>query len=975
MSAFDLLGVNATIFNQMMEGVLRPSIQLNSTLSYIINKSIGETDKALQDALKPYINGQSKLYKLNGSLAMFSEIKRYYELTSQNRSVVLLEKLKEMKFIGSSLSDYNSEYLHIFQTLLTMGEISDTGSEVKNYIDSLGNDKWVENLQNIVFTLPKELKNMKNVTELALEKFLAQYKDGNRNQSIFKVQRKQNEQRFQYGFRNNNSNNYTNNYFRSQTGFNTCKNCGNSHVRGECPAFGKTCSNCGKLNHLSSVCFQLPVNRNRLYYNYNQSPVNIQQPQRINKVENPDYEVELENRQYILDPWVKSLGNFDENHMVIVDSGASLTLTHVKGALDDFKEIQPFQVYTAGNPILLSGVGTYTLNLSFGEFKIRCYYSSDSNDRSTMISVKEFKVHKISTMFIADPDINYLSLKGQRHYLREFNNSYVLSIKNKIEDINSFDTWYNWHKSMGHSSYTIMKYTFGDKLKISEKDAICDECSKATSTIQSYKIHKNQQRLSIDFRTLYADYKVLRNGYILHLLFRGWLELYFIKQKPQAVDCIFDFLSKWKFKPNQFVADEDTPFKDYDFKIKMKEKGIPVNLIPPHKHQLNHVEPRIRYSMARIRAIILQIPDIHPRFQDTIFTRIVKYVAFMINRTGPTPVPYTQMFKQIPDISLFKAFYSECYIPELDKSNNLKPQAIKVHFLGYSEDSVVPTCLLWNPSTNQIVKRAFIDCKWARVEDKSPQSLSIPERTRTEEANIKDLFSNAFKSRLLIDDNNRGSPNTADNVGNSNESQSTNTQEVENTEITTIESNNETILPNLPAPKFQSWASMVDEDLHDYGSKTDDLGQRQSRRHQVKAILMPEDVSYAYELPKASDEVREIFTKPILKEVENVFNRNVVKIIPEVPENALIIKSQLILNIKRNGTVKARWVARGDQQGELYDEDKYAPTINRRLVLLLLHLAQLKGLIKALRLLMLQLHICMGNSRMIRWFICVHLFR
>ena len=34
----------------------------------------------------------------------------------------------------------------------------------------------------------------------------------------------------------------------------TCKYCGKSHNRGNCPAYGKKCQNCGRDNHFKSVC-------------------------------------------------------------------------------------------------------------------------------------------------------------------------------------------------------------------------------------------------------------------------------------------------------------------------------------------------------------------------------------------------------------------------------------------------------------------------------------------------------------------------------------------------------------------------------------------------------------------------------------------------------------------------------------------------------------------------------------------------
>ena len=43
----------------------------------------------------------------------------------------------------------------------------------------------------------------------------------------------------------------------------TCKYCGSSHERNrdKCPAYGKKCSQCGKINHFQSVCRQKKLNQ------------------------------------------------------------------------------------------------------------------------------------------------------------------------------------------------------------------------------------------------------------------------------------------------------------------------------------------------------------------------------------------------------------------------------------------------------------------------------------------------------------------------------------------------------------------------------------------------------------------------------------------------------------------------------------------------------------------------------------------
>ena len=42
--------------------------------------------------------------------------------------------------------------------------------------------------------------------------------------------------------------------FKSQADYTDCKFCGKSHDKGQCPAYGKICNNCGRKNHFESKC-------------------------------------------------------------------------------------------------------------------------------------------------------------------------------------------------------------------------------------------------------------------------------------------------------------------------------------------------------------------------------------------------------------------------------------------------------------------------------------------------------------------------------------------------------------------------------------------------------------------------------------------------------------------------------------------------------------------------------------------------
>ena len=42
--------------------------------------------------------------------------------------------------------------------------------------------------------------------------------------------------------------------FKTHTDYSDCKFCGKSHDKGQCPAYGKVCNNCGRKNHFESKC-------------------------------------------------------------------------------------------------------------------------------------------------------------------------------------------------------------------------------------------------------------------------------------------------------------------------------------------------------------------------------------------------------------------------------------------------------------------------------------------------------------------------------------------------------------------------------------------------------------------------------------------------------------------------------------------------------------------------------------------------
>ena len=51
-----------------------------------------------------------------------------------------------------------------------------------------------------------------------------------------------------------------------------CYNCGRQHDKGDCPAFGKRCNRCSKMNHFSNVCGSTPISTKSTLKNFKKTP-------------------------------------------------------------------------------------------------------------------------------------------------------------------------------------------------------------------------------------------------------------------------------------------------------------------------------------------------------------------------------------------------------------------------------------------------------------------------------------------------------------------------------------------------------------------------------------------------------------------------------------------------------------------------------------------------------------------------------
>jgi hypothetical protein len=921
LNALDLIDVDADKMKQMLEGKKRPSAKLNKIIRTMIHSSIDRDDKVLNSKIRPFLREDRQQYKLNSGIAMLQTIRKYYYSQLENREDMLLKRLREFRFDGRNIVKYNSAYLDVYTELKDMNCVSGTKKDIKEYLDSLGSSTWTYDVRKAYEQLPEGKRTLEGIMELAVQLFIIKYPQG--------------------GHRNNDVQG-PRNAFRAQAvtsrkdKVSNCPFCTKNHPKGRCPAYGKECSYCGNKNHFKKACRKLktdikngPKSGDKAQGNINRI---VQMDDRTTAVNDREHTAQGD----AIDLWAMMAMEVEpvEDHPTfLIDSGASASLTGNKDLLENYKEGETMYFATAGKERLrVQGWGSLNLQTSLGILRIRCGYSPMLLHSLTLIGIRDLLEQGVTTHFGKGPEDSYIERRDKRHYLKRHNDCFILNIAQENmqsytshEVIDTHEKWMNWHRRLGHASPSKMKQTLGELIKVPKDLMVCRNCLEANAFVRSFVTHKAtiEQQGTMSFKlepdVMYMDYKVLKEGFILHILFEGWLELYYLVDKREAKPKILDHLSYLKQKPKKIVADDDTPFNDKDFakllsNLQTPIQLIPVQLVPPLHHQLNCVEPRIRYSMEKIRAIILDI-NILEEDREDFLELIVGYVSFVINRIGASPTPFERRYGKKPDVELMKPFFSKCVIPKLKRPNSLEPKGMVVHFVGYERNALAPTCLLWNPDTGAISRRAFIDCQWLLSPlDQDPKWV------------ITDLDVGIL-----------------DPLDDSDSESETSNKAIAASEEAPIESSQSTTPVNAePQKRFREWKHMRDADLDKYGSNLEN-GLRRSKRLMINAVLTLDEIHYGHDLKRASDEVRRKYMLPIEAEVKNLHKHKVLQEIDGsetyIKKNFRVLNSQFILTQKRDGRLKARWVVCGNQQEGLSDLSTYAPTINRSLILLLLKLS------------------------------------
>lgn len=260
---------------------------------------------------------------------------------------------------------------------------------------------------------------------------------------------------------------------------------------------------------------------------------------------------------------IKKFNDFTEDQRLLIDSEASASLTGKKELLESYKGTKTIYFATAGKEQLaVEGWGLLNFPTSFGNVKIKCGYSPMLAPTLTLIGVGDLMNQDTKVQFGKRPEDTFLERNGRRHHLKKHNDCLILStVGENVESFTSRETigthakWMNWHRRLGHASPTKMKQTLGDVIKLPKDLMVCTNCSEANSLVQSFVIHNatieeaGTKSFKLEADVMYMDYKVLSQGFILHILYDSWLELFYVVEKREARAKIFEHLANAKQKP------------------------------------------------------------------------------------------------------------------------------------------------------------------------------------------------------------------------------------------------------------------------------------------------------------------------------------------------------------------------------------------------------------------------------------------
>ena len=156
----------------------------------------------------------------------------------------------------------------------------------------------------------------------------------------------------------------------SQTQRTTCRYCGGRHPPRQCPAYNRTCNNCGKSNHFASVCQSRKTTSQTNEHSRGQTKEDVH----LIDLGTVEISTLSPGRQ---DKWTENLSVHNKNVLFKLDTGAMasvLPLDEIKG-MDPQPSVIPTKVILKGfNNSTSRPVGTVQLRTAYKEKAITANY-------------------------------------------------------------------------------------------------------------------------------------------------------------------------------------------------------------------------------------------------------------------------------------------------------------------------------------------------------------------------------------------------------------------------------------------------------------------------------------------------------------------------------------------------------------------------------------------------------------------------
>src|ERR1700743_2203741 len=258
-----------------------------------------------------------------------------------------------------------------------------------------------------------------------------------------------------------------------------------------------------------------------------------------------------------------------------------------------------------------------------------------------------------------------------------------------------------WHCRLSHINYADLKRMVAKGLvtglKInssSSPDPVCEPCIAGK---QTRIVNKTATRTTVPLAIVHCDLHgpmpvCSPEGYRFFMVFvddatRLWA-VYFLKAKSDAPAAFWAYKATFEKQTGHKVKvlhdDKEGGLSSNEFNAKLNECGILRRFTMRAEPHSNGVAERAIRSIANDATAMLYESHLPASF----WSRAVAAAIFKHNRSPTSAhngnVPFTLIFGQIPDVSLFRVFGALAYVHvKKDKRSGFSPHMQKAIFVGY----------------------------------------------------------------------------------------------------------------------------------------------------------------------------------------------------------------------------------------------------------------------------------------------------